>query len=200
MTDLILLGHDAAHTHELTRIFERAGYEVNEAKDVVSCCRQLQAEFRAPRFISPAGAADSARPAPGVTILQAAAAPGGRDARQPSLLTCILSLARHLTPGWRLNLRHRRLEAPAGAGAVELTSLEFSFIKIFTMVETGEAVSRRRIVQEFGEDYLSYEQNRLDTLVRRLRKKVQGNTGVKLPLNTERVRGYSFGDVLIIDP
>lgn len=200
MTDLILLGHDAASTHELTQIFQRAGYEVSEAKDVVSCCRQLQAEFRAPRFISVPGDASAAVHAPGVTILQAAAHGAAADTRQPTLLTCILSLARHLAPGWRLNLRHRRLEAPAGAGSVELTSLEFIFIRIFTMVETGEAVSRRRIVQEFGEDYLSYEQNRLDTMVKRLRKKVEANIGVKLPLNTERVRGYSFGDVLIIDP
>jgi len=199
MTELILLGHDAARTLELTRIFQQAGYAVNEAKDVVSCCRQLQAEFRAPRFISLPGDADAAVKAPGVTILQAAAS-AGRDAQQPTLLTCILNLARHLAPGWRLNLRHRRLEAPAGAGGVELTSLEFSFVKIFTMVETGEAVSRRRIVQEFGEDYLNYEQNRLDTMVRRLRRKVEDHIGLKLPLNTERVRGYSFGDVLIIDP
>lgn len=197
MTELILLGHDAARTRELTRLFEQAGYEVNEAKDVIACCRQLQAEFRAPRFIAVPGDSACAGQAPGVTILQAAA---GRDPRQSTLLTCILSLARHLAPGWRLNLRHRRLEAPAGGGSVELTSLEFSFIKIFTMVETGEAVSRRRIVQEFGEDYLNYEQNRLDTMVRRLRRKVEETIGVKLPLNTERVRGYSFGDILIIDP
>lgn len=199
MTELILLGHDAARTRELTRLFEQAGYAVNEAKDVLACCRQLQAEFRAPRFISLAGESAASRQAPGVTILQAAAG-SGRDSRQSTLLTCILSLARHLAPGWRLNLRHRRLEAPAAAGSVELTSLEFSFVKIFTMVETGEAVSRRRIVQEFGEDYLNYEQNRLDTMVRRLRRKVEDNIGIKLPLNTERVRGYSFGDILIIDP
>ena len=199
MTELILLGHDTARTRELAQIFQQAGYEVNEAKDIISCCRQLQAEFRAPRFMSMPGETRRAGQAPGVTILQAA--PGsGRDAQQSNLLTCILNLARHLAPGWRLNLRHRRLEAPAGAGSVELTSLEFSFVKIFTMVETGEAVSRRRIVQEFGEDYLNYEQNRLDTMVRRLRRKVEETIGVKLPLNTERVRGYSFGDVLIIDP
>ena len=60
-------------------------------------------------------------------------------------------------------------------------------------------MSRRRIVQEFGEDYLTYEQNRIDTLVRRLRSKAARLQGPRLPLNTERLRGYSFGAVLIID-
>lgn len=204
MTDLILLGQDAARTHELTRLFQDAGYDVVEAKDVVSCCRQLQAQFRSPGFIHldrRAHDGQAGMPAPpGVTILRADRIDGQAGTPQSALLACILSLARELAPGWRLSLRHRRLEAPGGVGPVQLTSLEFSFLKIFTMVETGEAVSRRRIVQEFGEDYLSYEQNRLDTMVRRLRKKVESCIGIKLPLNTERVRGYSFGDVLIIDP
>ena len=68
------------------------------------------------------------------------------------------------------------------------------------MVDVGEAVSRKSIVLAFGEDYLSYDQNRIDTLVRRLRQKIEACAGVQLPLNTERVRGYSFGDLLIIDP
>lgn len=200
MTDLILFGQDAARAHELTRLFQDAGYDVVEAKDVASCCRQLQAEFRTPKFIPIDHMDGAAHPAPGITIVQADSHDAGAGTRQPALLACILSLARQLAPGWRLSLRNRRLEAPGGVGAIALTSLEFSFLKIFTMVETGEAVSRRRIVQEFGEDYLSYEQNRLDTMVRRLRKKVEASIGIKLPLNTERVRGYSFGDVLIIDP
>lgn len=201
MTDLILLGQDAARTHELTRLFQDAGYEVVEAKDVVTCCRHLQSASRMPEFITldqPGQRPTAALP--GVTIIQADSIATGPDRHRSRLLACILSLARQLAPGWRLSLRHRRLEAPGGVGAIDLTGLEFSFLKIFAMVEIGEAVSRRRIVQEFGEDYLSYEQNRLDTLVRRLRKKVAIRLGVKLPLNTERVRGYSFGDVLIIDP
>jgi DNA-binding response OmpR family regulator len=96
-------------------------------------------------------------------------------------------------------MRYRRLAAPNGA-EMALTSLEFAFIKMFAMVETGEAISRKQIVQGFGEDYLSYDQNRIDTMVRRLRRKAESDLGTKLPLNTERVRGYSFGDLLIIDP
>jgi hypothetical protein len=203
MTDLLLLGRDAERTHELASIFQSAGYQVFEVRDVVSCCRQLQAELRHSQFISISmgDAVPNADQHPGITIFSAEAIAASADAskRQPQLLACILSLARQLTPGWRLSMRHRRLEAPDGSTS-ELTSLEFSFIKIFTMVEVGEAVSRKKIVQAFGEDYINYDQNRIDTMVRRLRQKIESRIGVKLPLNTERVRGFSFGDVLIIDP
>jgi len=100
--------------------------------------------------------------------------------------------------GWHLSMRHRSLIAPNGQ-SFELTTLEFTFIKLFALVEKGEAVSRKQIVLSFGEDYLSYDQNRIDTLVRRLRQKTEACSGLRLPLNTERVRGFSFGDTLIID-
>jgi hypothetical protein len=198
MADLLVLGHDAGRGEELATLFQNAGYDVVEVKDLLSCCRQLQADTRQREYIPIPDAAPGSRQL-GVTIFNSGAI--RQDARgQPAeLLTCILNLARQLTPGWRLSIRHRRLEAPTG-GTVSLTSLEFSFIKIFTMVDMGQAVPRRQIVQAFGEDYLTYDQNRLDTLVRRLRNKVETRIGVKLPLNTERVRGFSFGDVLIIDP
>ncbi|UGQ48926.1 helix-turn-helix domain-containing protein [Massilia endophytica] len=201
MTDLLLLGQDASRTQELARIFQNAGYQVIEMKDAVACCRHLQSELsRAQQYIPiqapvPEEKTGQTR---GVTIFNPAA---GKDAPQhrPQLLASILSLARQLNPGWRLSMRYRRLDCPSGAGA-QLTTLEFNFIKIFATVEIGEVVSRKQIVQSFGEDYLSYDQNRIDTMVRRLRQKIENSMGMKLPLNTERVRGYSFGDLLIIDP
>jgi hypothetical protein len=185
-------------------MFQSAGYQVIEVKDAVACCRHLKAELQPSGYLAiPAPpAADADGQPKGVTIFSPGAAtgaevrPGDRPAR---LLECILSLARQLNPGWRLSMRYRRLQAPNGH-TVKLTSLEFNFIKIFAMAEIGEAVSRKQIVQSFGEDYLSYDQNRIDTMVRRLRQKVESGAQVKLPLNTERVRGYSFGDLLIIEP
>jgi len=177
-------------------------YHVIEVKDVISCCRQLRSEFHQPqdRNIPSRNAVSLSGHHRGITIFNANAINTGRrnSSHEEQLRECIVRLARQLTPGWRLSMRNRHLEAPEGA-LIELTSLEFSFIKMFTMVEVGEAVSRKQIVQAFGEDYLSYDQNRIDTLVRRLRQKIEARTGIKLPLNTERVRGFSFGDVLIID-
>lgn len=202
MIDLLLLGPDAENTHELATLFQSAGYQVIEVKDLVSCWSRLKDELRPSNeslSIHKPGVAAAAAPK-GVTIFNAGSI-GENPAviqRQPQLLSYILTLARQLTPGWRLSMRHRRLEAPNG-GTIPLTSLEFTFIKIFALVDVGEAVSRKQIVQAFGEDYLSYDQNRIDTMVRRLRKKIEAVAGVKLPLNTERVRGFSFGDILIID-
>lgn len=201
MNDLLLLGRSSDATAELAHIFQNAGYEVIEVKDVVSCCRQLRADAvpAAKQGANALGSLPATEPHRAIIFNANAIKPGlGADANDQQLRECIVSLARQLTPGWRLSLRHRHLETPQGA-LIELTSLEFTFIKMFTMVEVGEAVSRKQIVQAFGEDYLSYDQNRLDTMVRRLRQKIDSRTGIKLPLNTERVRGFSFGATLIID-
>jgi hypothetical protein len=201
MNDFLLLGRSSDATDELASLFQSAGYRVVEVQDVIACCRQLRDTLPATGAHNPPppdpAVADGHR---AITIFNANSADAGRHAhsREEQLRECIVSLARQLTPGWRLSMRHRRLETPDGA-VIELTSLEFTFIKMFTVVEVGEAVSRKLIVQAFGEDYLSYDQNRIDTLVRRLRQKIEVRTGVKLPLNTERVRGFSFGDTLIID-
>lgn len=202
--NLLLLGQA---TNDLASLLQTAGYQVIEVKDVVSCCRQLKAGMSSPRSPAPAvlpalpvaGLEDS--PAQGITIFNPSAREprADTDGQPDQLLDYILRLARQLNPGWHLSMRYRRLESPNGA-SMALTSLEFSFIKMFAMVDTGDAISRRQIVQTFGEDYLSYDQNRIDTMVRRLRRKAESDLGMKLPLNTERVRGYSFGDLLIIDP
>lgn len=193
---LLLLGQP---TNDLASLFQNAGYEVNEVKDVISCCRHLKAGLRLQRQapVAAPGGVDGK----GITIFNPPPPGLQRDVHDhpEQLLDYILSLARQLNPGWRLSLRYRRLEAPNGA-SIALTSLEFLFIKMFALVDTGEAISRKAIVQGFGEDYLSYDQNRIDTMVRRLRRKAETDLGTRLPLNTERVRGYSFGDLLIIDP
>lgn len=199
MTNLLLLGQD---TQDLASLFQSAGYQVVEVRDIVSCCRQLRAELRCARDPLPpqAPATEDGQPR-GITIFS----PGTRESKNDpkdhpaQLLDYILSLARQLNPGWHLSMRYHRLDAPNGA-SLPLTSLEFNFMKMFAMVEIGEPISRKQIVQSFGEDYLNYDQNRIDTMVRRLRQKAQSSLNLKLPLNTERVRGYSFGDLLIIDP
>ncbi|MET0266260.1 MAG: hypothetical protein ABW202_11645 [Duganella sp.] len=146
MSDLLVLGHDAARSQELASLFQNAGYEVVEVRDLISCCRRLQSDLRRQHYI-PAAVDDAGSPR-GVTIFNPQP---HLPARGAELLSCILELARQLQSGWRLSLRHRRLASPEH-GAVPLTTLEFGFIKMFTMVEMGEAVSRKQIVQAFGED------------------------------------------------
>jgi hypothetical protein len=197
MMNLLLLGHT---TQDLASLFQNAGYQVIEVNDVIACCRQLKAGMPTPDDV-PAPSVSGDADAKGITIFNPPAElPRVEEQGQTrQLRDYILSLARQLNPGWHLSMRYHRLEAPNGA-SMALTTLEFSFIKMFAMVDMGHAVSRRRIVEAFGEDYLSYDQNRIDTMVRRLRRKAERDLGLALPLNTERVRGYSFGDLLIIDP
>lgn len=204
MIDLLLLGADTERSDELARLFQSAGYHVVEVRDLASYLNRPLAELKMPHeFVSSGGALHLACASDSRDIrifnAKASAESGGTIQLRPRLLTCILNLARQLMPGWRLSMGNRCLEAP-NRRIVELTSLEFKFIKNFALVEINEAVSRKQIVQAFGEDYLSYDQNRIDTMLRRLRKKVESGAGVKLPLNTERVRGFSFGEALIIDP
>ena len=65
---------------------------------------------------------------------------------------------------------------------------------------TGRLVSRRDIVEALGEDYLQYDQRRLDTQMRRLRRKVQEQSGVKLPVATMRGLGYRFYEAIDVFP
>jgi DNA-binding response OmpR family regulator len=60
------------------------------------------------------------------------------------------------------------------------------------MRTAGESVSRRQIVQALGADYFDYDQRRLDTQMRRLRRKVQDESGQRLPVKTLRGSGYCF--------
>lgn len=213
MKNVLMMTIETNGVDELSGVFQAAGYQLVQLPDLASCCRHLQKQLKhgdghdpmpAPAFSRTqpgAGAAEAAvPPCKGMAILTAyTELPDKRAQGQMTELPgFILKLARGLVPGWHLSIRRRSLTAPSGA-SLELTSLEFSFVKIFTMVDMGEAVSRKKIVLEFGEDYLAYDQNRLDIMVGRLRRKVLNATGLQLPLHTVRVRGFSFDDVLIID-
>lgn len=91
---------------------------------------------------------------------------------------------------WRLELAPRRLLAP-GAPPLPLSQQDLVVLQCL-MREAGSLVSRRRIVEALGADYLDYDQRRLDTQMRRLRRRVQELSGQELPVKTLRNTGYSF--------
>ncbi|CAM5190905.1 hypothetical protein CDEF62S_03969 [Castellaniella defragrans] len=66
------------------------------------------------------------------------------------------------------------------------------YIVLSTLVSKRETVSRREIVKALGQDYLDYDQRRLDTQMRRLRRKVEEACGLRLPVATLRGVGYHF--------
>ena len=92
--------------------------------------------------------------------------------------------------GWQLLLRPRLLRAP-GFEPLELSHQDCQVLEAL-MRRSGEIVSRQQIVAALGERYLDYDQRRLDTQMRRLRRKVEQATGAPLPVRTSRNAGYCF--------
>ncbi|MCH7345599.1 response regulator transcription factor [Pelomonas sp. CA6] len=99
---------------------------------------------------------------------------------------------------WVLELSPRRL-MPPGHASVALSEQDLVVLREL-MREAGGIASRQQIVEALGEDYLSYDQRRLDTQMRRLRRKVNEATGLVLPINTARSAGYRFHAKALIRP
>lgn len=91
---------------------------------------------------------------------------------------------------WLLQLGPSRL-LPPSAPPVALSQQDLLVLHCL-MGQAGAEVSRRKIVQALGGDYLVYDQRRLDTQMRRLRRKVEEASGQQLPVKTLRNSGYCF--------
>ncbi|MNX22014.1 Transcriptional regulatory protein OmpR [compost metagenome] len=91
---------------------------------------------------------------------------------------------------WRLEAGPRRLHIP-NAQAVPLSQQDLMVLRCL-MSRPGENISRREIIEALGADYLEYDQRRLDTQMRRLRRRVETASGQTLPVKTLRNSGYCF--------
>jgi PAS domain S-box-containing protein len=98
---------------------------------------------------------------------------------------------------WTLHGSPPRL-VPPGLSAIALSAQDHTVLR--ALATGGTCVRRRDIVQALGEDYLQYDQRRLDTQMRRLRRKVQEQAGVSLPVATLRGIGYRFYDPIDVVP
>lgn len=90
---------------------------------------------------------------------------------------------------WQLSASPRRLITPDG---VNISLSRHDHIVLLTLMSGGEAVTRRTIIEALGEDFLDYDQRRLDTQMRRLRHKVKQAGSTPLPVTTLRSIGYCF--------
>ncbi|WBY02683.1 PAS domain S-box protein [Ramlibacter tataouinensis] len=98
--------------------------------------------------------------------------------------------AEDAAPRWKLCGSPPRL-IPPGLSALPLSAQDHVVLLALGM-GGGSVVSRRAIVEALGEDYLQYDQRRLDTQMRRLRRRVEQACGLKLPVTTVRGVGYRF--------
>lgn len=111
------------------------------------------------------------------------------------LAATLSSLRRRLgepagTLQWILEMGPRRLLPPDGK-AIALSHQDAIVLQVL-MSQPECIVSRRQIVQSLGENFLEYDQRRLDTQIRRLRRKTEQAAGLPLPINTARNAGYRF--------
>lgn len=90
---------------------------------------------------------------------------------------------------WILSASPPRL-IPPGFAPVALSPQDHTVM--LALATGGKRVSRETIVHALGANYLHYDQRRLDTQMRRLRRKVMEACGVQLPLTTLRGIGYHF--------
>lgn len=91
---------------------------------------------------------------------------------------------------WILEVCSRQL-LPPGYTAIDLSEQDSVVLRAL-MDAAGVIASRQQIVEALGVDFLSYDQRRLDTQIRRLRRKVSDACGLDLPINTARSVGYRF--------
>lgn len=102
-------------------------------------------------------------------------------------------LAPHLLPKnvscWQLSASPRRLIAPDG---ISIPLSRQDHIVLLALMSGGECVTRRAIVEALEENFLDYDQRRLDTQMRRLRHKVKEACSSPLPVSTLRSIGYRF--------
>lgn len=113
------------------------------------------------------------------------------------LAAVTLALARRLETGglslrWVLDLRNHEI-VPPGKAPVSITAQGCIVLKAVAAGH-GEFVDRRRIVEALGEDFLQYDQRRLETQIHQLRKLVFNAAGIELPIRAVRNRGYQFYD------
>lgn len=92
-------------------------------------------------------------------------------------------------PCWRLSASPRTLVTPDGVN-IALSAQDHAVLVV--LMSADGVITRRTIVEALGEDYLTYDQRRLDTQMRRLRRKVQHASMHALPISTLRAVGFQF--------
>ncbi|WP_296554712.1 PAS domain S-box protein [Pigmentiphaga sp.] len=100
---------------------------------------------------------------------------------------------------WQLSAAPPTL-TPPGFGPIPLSAQDYTVLHALARGNDDECVTRKAIVQALGEDFLDYDQRRLDTQMRRLRRKVEQACGLQLPVSTVRSQGFRvYQRIAIID-
>ncbi len=93
---------------------------------------------------------------------------------------------------WRVELSSHQLVAPNALSALELTPTEACIMKQLAR-HYPEHAPRAELVSGLGEDYLLYDERRLEQIMSRLRKKIRERCDAS-PIKAVRGRGYIFSE------
>jgi two-component system OmpR family response regulator len=89
---------------------------------------------------------------------------------------------------WRLIVSAWQIRAPCGA-VIRLTGQESAFLHLL-VVQAGQAVNRKKVIQSLGKNFADYDPRNLDALMLRLRKKIANATSADCPIKTVHGVGY----------
>ena len=93
-------------------------------------------------------------------------------------------------PGWQFDPLNWLLAAPSGV-EVELTTAEYCVVSAFAETP-GISVSSDQLMLALGKAAAETNRRSLDSTLSRLRKKIEGRTGMPLPVKAVRSIGYVF--------
>lgn len=93
-------------------------------------------------------------------------------------------------PLWQLDETQWQLTTPDGHH-VKLTRSELLFLSPL-MRAVGQAIERDNLIANLGHHINVYDPRRMEIMVRRLRKKIEQQTGERLPVETVYGKGFSF--------
>lgn len=91
---------------------------------------------------------------------------------------------------WQLNSGAWLLLSPKKE-EIPLTSKEFKFLSILAKTP-GDTIRRQQILTELGYGDDEYANRAMDSLVRRLRRKIEAGTNAQSPIKTAYTGGYCF--------
>ncbi len=98
---------------------------------------------------------------------------------------------------WVLD-RSQRLLRLSDHMPIELSHQDLTVL-LSIMEGYGQPVSRKDIVKSLGQDFLEYDQRRLDTQIKRLRSKVKKEWQLEIPIKTVHAFGYLFSETVKIN-
>lgn len=98
---------------------------------------------------------------------------------------------------WLLDNGSWTLRSPKG-DTITLTAKELQFITILSR-EAGNMIRRQHLLGELGYGDDEYANRAMDSLVRRLRRKIETATGTPPPIKTAYTGGYSFAAPVVIN-